>query len=222
MHINVQFSGLIPPVGKAGGQGKVSLWHLWGQGCGWLLRAPPRPSASPGHAFLQGDEMQPSPPLHWSTSQLRPSTLMMAALPTGWRAVLQPSSSPLSRYEFDVLISAGGGKFVPEGDSSGSRHPCDWYRGLRWGLTPILSRRVQAEGDEGQAGHRHHHQLHQPPQPGRGGGGRDQRRGPNLQPEVLPKPLQQNRSVVPALAWGVLGVCVPSWCNWRAQPWDVL
>ncbi|NXL91365.1 MICA1 monooxygenase, partial [Alectura lathami] len=32
-----------------------------------------------------------------------------------WRAVLQPSSSPLSHYEFDVLISAGGGKFVPEG-----------------------------------------------------------------------------------------------------------
>ncbi|XP_062481537.1 F-actin-monooxygenase MICAL1 isoform X2 [Pezoporus occidentalis] len=53
VHINVQFNGLIPPVGKAGGQ--------------------------------------------------------------GWRAVLQPSSSPLSHYEFDVLISAGGGKFVPEG-----------------------------------------------------------------------------------------------------------
>uniref|UniRef100_A0A8C3KPH2 Molecule interacting with CasL protein 1 n=1 Tax=Calidris pygmaea TaxID=425635 RepID=A0A8C3KPH2_9CHAR len=33
----------------------------------------------------------------------------------GWRAVLQPDSSPLSHYEFDVLISAGGGKFVPEG-----------------------------------------------------------------------------------------------------------
>ncbi|XP_065603562.1 F-actin-monooxygenase MICAL1 isoform X2 [Cyrtonyx montezumae] len=33
----------------------------------------------------------------------------------GWRAVLQPSSSPLSQYEFDVLVSAGGSKFVPEG-----------------------------------------------------------------------------------------------------------
>ncbi|XP_069732050.1 F-actin-monooxygenase MICAL1 isoform X1 [Phaenicophaeus curvirostris] len=54
VHINVQFKGLVPPAGKAGGQG-------------------------------------------------------------GWRAVLQPGSSPLSRYEFDVLISAGGGKFVPEG-----------------------------------------------------------------------------------------------------------
>ncbi|CAM9836926.1 unnamed protein product [Bubo scandiacus] len=54
VHINVQFKGLIPPTGKAGGHG-------------------------------------------------------------GWRAVLQPSSSPLSHYEFDVLISAGGGKFVPEG-----------------------------------------------------------------------------------------------------------
>ncbi|KAM9268395.1 F-actin-monooxygenase MICAL1 [Morus bassanus] len=54
VHINVQFKGLVPPAGNAGGQG-------------------------------------------------------------GWRAVLQPSSSPLSHYEFDVLISAGGGKFVPEG-----------------------------------------------------------------------------------------------------------
>ncbi|NWJ05875.1 MICA3 monooxygenase, partial [Crypturellus undulatus] len=33
----------------------------------------------------------------------------------GWRAALQPSSSALSRYCFDVLISAGGSKFVPEG-----------------------------------------------------------------------------------------------------------
>lgn len=33
----------------------------------------------------------------------------------GWQAVLQPSSSPLTHYEFNVLISAGGGKFVPEG-----------------------------------------------------------------------------------------------------------
>uniref|UniRef100_A0A803VWV6 F-actin monooxygenase n=1 Tax=Ficedula albicollis TaxID=59894 RepID=A0A803VWV6_FICAL len=33
----------------------------------------------------------------------------------GWQAVLQPSSSPLTHYEFDILISAGGGKFVPEG-----------------------------------------------------------------------------------------------------------
>ncbi|NXE67166.1 MICA3 monooxygenase, partial [Calcarius ornatus] len=43
-------------------------------------------------------------------------TLMTTPLPAGgWQAVLQPSSSPLSHYEFDVLISAGGGKFVPEG-----------------------------------------------------------------------------------------------------------
>uniref|UniRef100_A0A670YNB8 Molecule interacting with CasL protein 1 n=1 Tax=Pseudonaja textilis TaxID=8673 RepID=A0A670YNB8_PSETE len=30
-------------------------------------------------------------------------------------ADLQPGSSPLSQYEFDILISAGGGRFVPEG-----------------------------------------------------------------------------------------------------------
>ncbi|KAJ7332909.1 hypothetical protein JRQ81_015089 [Phrynocephalus forsythii] len=34
---------------------------------------------------------------------------------SGWRAAVHPSNSPLSRYEFDVLISAGGGRFVPEG-----------------------------------------------------------------------------------------------------------
>ncbi|XP_019402314.1 PREDICTED: protein-methionine sulfoxide oxidase MICAL1-like isoform X3 [Crocodylus porosus] len=33
----------------------------------------------------------------------------------GWRATLQPNSSPVGQYVFDVLISAGGGKFVPEG-----------------------------------------------------------------------------------------------------------
>ncbi|XP_059573594.1 F-actin-monooxygenase MICAL1 isoform X2 [Alligator mississippiensis] len=33
----------------------------------------------------------------------------------GWRAALRPNSSPVGQYVFDVLISAGGGKFVPEG-----------------------------------------------------------------------------------------------------------
>ncbi|XP_022375856.1 F-actin-methionine sulfoxide oxidase MICAL1 isoform X2 [Enhydra lutris kenyoni] len=35
---------------------------------------------------------------------------------SGWRAQLQPSApAQLANYEFDVLISAAGGKFVPEG-----------------------------------------------------------------------------------------------------------
>ncbi|XP_053704873.1 F-actin-monooxygenase mical1 isoform X4 [Synchiropus splendidus] len=33
----------------------------------------------------------------------------------GWMAKLQPASHPASAYQFDVFISAGGGKFVPEG-----------------------------------------------------------------------------------------------------------
>lgn len=42
VHINVQFKGLIPPAGKAGEQGKASLWRRWhsrgqGRGWGWLL-----------------------------------------------------------------------------------------------------------------------------------------------------------------------------------------
>uniref|UniRef100_H3B992 Molecule interacting with CasL protein 1 n=1 Tax=Latimeria chalumnae TaxID=7897 RepID=H3B992_LATCH len=33
----------------------------------------------------------------------------------GWRASLQPSVHPVGRYEFNVLISAGGSRLVPEG-----------------------------------------------------------------------------------------------------------
>ena len=36
---------------------------------------------------------------------------------SGWRARLQPSPpAQLANYEFDVLISAAGGKFIPEGE----------------------------------------------------------------------------------------------------------
>lgn len=79
--------------------------------------------------------------------------------------MLQPSSSPLTHYEFDILISAGGGKFVPEGDS---RCPCSprVNTGGWVGAHSSALRRVQAEGDAWEVGHWHHHQLHQPPQPG--------------------------------------------------------
>lgn len=40
--------------------------------------------------------------------------------------MLQPGSSPLSQYEFDVLISAGGGRFVPEGKESFEA----WIKGI--------------------------------------------------------------------------------------------
>ncbi|XP_041860308.1 F-actin-monooxygenase mical1 isoform X2 [Melanotaenia boesemani] len=33
----------------------------------------------------------------------------------GWMAKLQPSSHPAAAFEFDVFISAGGGRFVPDG-----------------------------------------------------------------------------------------------------------
>ncbi|XP_038675464.1 F-actin-monooxygenase mical1 isoform X3 [Scyliorhinus canicula] len=33
----------------------------------------------------------------------------------GWRADLLPAGHPVSKYEFDVFVSAGGGKYVPEG-----------------------------------------------------------------------------------------------------------
>ncbi|KAK1152760.1 F-actin-monooxygenase MICAL2-like isoform X1 [Acipenser oxyrinchus oxyrinchus] len=34
---------------------------------------------------------------------------------SGWRANLLPESHPAGQYHFDVLVSAGGGRFVPEG-----------------------------------------------------------------------------------------------------------
>ncbi|KAM5165887.1 F-actin-monooxygenase MICAL1 isoform 1-T5 [Callospermophilus lateralis] len=52
--------------------------------------------------------------IHWGVtfSGLQPPSRKGS----GWRAQLQPSSpAQLANYEFDVLISAAGGKFVPEG-----------------------------------------------------------------------------------------------------------
>ncbi|KAL2103853.1 hypothetical protein ACEWY4_000721 [Coilia grayii] len=34
---------------------------------------------------------------------------------TGWRAQLSPAGHPAADYQFDVFVSAGGGRFVPEG-----------------------------------------------------------------------------------------------------------
>ncbi|XP_072109379.1 F-actin-monooxygenase mical1-like isoform X1 [Mobula birostris] len=34
---------------------------------------------------------------------------------TGWQARLHPAGHPVSDYEFDVFVSAGGGRYVPEG-----------------------------------------------------------------------------------------------------------
>ncbi|XP_065141285.1 F-actin-monooxygenase mical1 isoform X2 [Paramisgurnus dabryanus] len=34
---------------------------------------------------------------------------------TGWRAEVSPNSHPAGAFQFDVLISAGGGRFVPDG-----------------------------------------------------------------------------------------------------------
>ncbi|KAJ8258007.1 hypothetical protein GJAV_G00192100 [Gymnothorax javanicus] len=34
---------------------------------------------------------------------------------TGWRAELRPPSHPIGSFEFDVFLSAGGGRFVPKG-----------------------------------------------------------------------------------------------------------
>ncbi len=37
---------------------------------------------------------------------------------TGWMAKLQPESHPAATFQFDVFISAGGGRFVPDGETT--------------------------------------------------------------------------------------------------------
>lgn len=37
---------------------------------------------------------------------------------TGWMAKLQPRSHPAANFQFDVFISAGGGRFVPDGETN--------------------------------------------------------------------------------------------------------
>lgn len=38
--------------------------------------------------------------------------------PAGWTAKLQPRSHPAAAFQFDVFISAGGGRFVPDGETN--------------------------------------------------------------------------------------------------------
>lgn len=35
----------------------------------------------------------------------------------GWTAKLQPASHPAAAFQFDVFVSAGGGRFVPDGET---------------------------------------------------------------------------------------------------------
>lgn len=37
---------------------------------------------------------------------------------TGWMANLHPGSHPAAAFQFDVFISAGGGRFVPDGETN--------------------------------------------------------------------------------------------------------
>ena len=67
----------------------------------------------------------------------------------------------------------------------------------------VHSRRFQEEGVSREASDRHHSQLHQQEHYGGGQGGRDQRRGLHLQPEVLPRPQRGDRCERSAfLPWG--------------------
>ncbi|MBN3303350.1 MICA1 monooxygenase, partial [Amia calva] len=43
------------------------------------------------------------------------TSLSLALLHTGWHADICPESHPAAQFQFDVFISAGGGRFVPEG-----------------------------------------------------------------------------------------------------------
>lgn len=88
---------------------------------------------------------------------------------SGWRAQLQPNpSAQLANYEFDVLISAAGGKFVPEGECSFPLRKPAWAPpGLARLLHPSSSchyplaptSRLHSARNARQTGHRHHGQL---------------------------------------------------------------
>lgn len=36
----------------------------------------------------------------------------------GWTAKLHPASHPAATFQFDVFVSAGGGRFVPDGETN--------------------------------------------------------------------------------------------------------
>lgn len=48
------------------------------------------------------------------------ATLRFDVFLTGWMAKLQPASHPAAAFQFDVFISAGGGRFVPDGETNSS------------------------------------------------------------------------------------------------------
>lgn len=51
--------------------------------------------------------------VRWGTNHF-----LCVVLLTGWMAKLHPASHPAASLQFDVFISAGGGRFVPEGESA--------------------------------------------------------------------------------------------------------
>lgn len=132
---------------------------------------------------------------------------------TGWMAKLEPASSPAAAFQFDVFISAGGGRFVPDGETNTLVLLSHFHSRYKWQpqtfrkassvcrfqqgafvtpfsdpLPPFPTVRFQTQGAEREAGYRRHSQLRQQEHGRRGPGCGDQRRGPDLQPEVLPRP----------------------------------
>lgn len=66
---------------------------------------------------------------------------------TGWTAKVLPETHPASTFQFDVFISAGGGRFVPEGETNdtllsqgGPRPAAIRHFGRPYAVTPILPR----------------------------------------------------------------------------------
>lgn len=63
-------------------------------------------------------------PLAFDTRCLPPCEVHKSLIKTcgvlikGWTAKLHPASHPAATFQFDVFISAGGGRFVPDGETN--------------------------------------------------------------------------------------------------------
>ncbi|CAG14496.1 unnamed protein product, partial [Tetraodon nigroviridis] len=54
---------------------------------------------------------------------------------SGWMARLQPETHPAATFQFDVFISAGGGRFVPDGETITLCRRFSGKQGFQWRLS---------------------------------------------------------------------------------------
>lgn len=116
----------------------------------------------------------PNPPLSWPTMNLMSSSRLLE------ENLSLKVSDPFPKRSQPLKLLLGLSKLLY---SSSSCH-----------LPPAPASRLHSERNAWQTGHWHHGQLCESAHSGRSTGARDQRCGPDLQPELLPEPAQSHRS----------------------------